>query len=225
MFAGIRLPLIILFGFLIINTARGDISEQQKLVDQAFHTLDGFLKEDKQTELPIYLQNAYAVLILPDVLRGGFIIGAEHGYGVLLARNVHTGVWTQPAFIEIYGGSFGLQIGGQTSEMVFTIMNQSAIEKLLSSRFKIGADASVAFGRLGAGVGAGTTVQLGEDIYAFARNRGLFGGVALDGSVVVPLDDWNTAFYGTSVTTTAILAAQVPQNSGTDPLRQLLTRY
>lgn len=220
-----RIPLFACGCLLFVWAAQAQIGEQQKLIDRASLTLDDFLVDEKQTELPLYLQNAYGVMILPDVLRGGFIIGAEHGYGVLLARDIQSGVWSQPAFIEIYGGSFGLQIGGQTSEIVVTIMNQSAIDKLLSSRFKIGADASVAFGRLGTGIGAGTTIQLGEDIYVFARNRGLFGGVALDGSVVLPLEDWNSSYYGTSITTQGIIDSSEIYNSGTDQLRRLLAGF
>ena len=137
----------------------------------------------------VYVQNAYGVLIIPDLLKGGFFVGVEHGTGVLLARDPQSGDWSEPAFFDLWGGSFGLQFGGQTSDAIFTLMNPGAVQKLLTSRFQIGADASVAVGELGAGVGAGTTVQFGEDIYAFARNMGLFGGLALDGTYVKPRDD------------------------------------
>ena len=103
----------------------------------------------------VYVQNAYGVLIVPDLLKGGFIVGGQYGTGVMLARDVQTGLWGEPAFFDVYGGSLGLQVGGQTMDAVFTLMNQGAIDKLLSARFKIGADASGCLGPIGSGVGAG----------------------------------------------------------------------
>ena len=145
--------------------------DQQLVVDKARIVVETFLNDPDFAKMRVYVQNAYAVLIVPDLLKGGFFIGVEHGTGVLLARDPQSGTWSEPAFYDIWGGSFGLQFGGQTSDAIFTIMNPGAVQKLLSSRFQLGADASVAVGELGAGVGAGTTVQFGEDVYAFARNR------------------------------------------------------
>ena len=165
--------------------------DQQLVVDKARIVVESFLNDPDFAKMRVYVQNAYAVLIVPDLLKGGFFIGVEHGTGVLLARDPQSGTWSEPAFYDIWGGSFGLQFGGQTSDAIFTLMNPGAVQKLLSSRFQLGADASVAVGELGAGVGAGTTVQFGEDVYAFARNMGLYGGLALDGTYAMPRDNWN----------------------------------
>ena len=174
----------------------------------------------------VYVQNAYGVLIIPDLLKGGFFIGVEHGTGVLLARDPQSGTWGQPAFFDIWGGSFGLQFGGQSSDAIFTLMNQGAIQKLLSSKFQLGADASVAVGELGAGVGAGTTVQFGEDVYAFARNMGLYGGLALDGTYAQPRNDWNRAYYGQPLTAEQIVAGRAaPAATGTEALRNALAQF
>ena len=167
--------------------------------------VEEFLNDTDFAKMRVYVQNAYAVLIIPDLLKGGFFIGVEHGTGVLLARDPQSGSWSEPAFFDIWGGSFGLQFGGQTSDAIFTLMNPGALQKLLTSKFQIGADASVAVGELGAGVGAGTTVQFGEDVYAFARNKGLFGGLALDGTYAQSRDDWNKIFYGQPLTASQIV--------------------
>ena len=124
------------------------------------------------------------VLIVPELLKGGFFFGAEYGIGILLVRDPQTGSWGPPAFYSLYGGSVGLQFGGQTSDVVFTIMNQGAVDKLLDHGIKLGADAGMAAGRLGVAIGAATTTHFGEDIYAFAKSQGLFGGFWVDGTYI-----------------------------------------
>jgi len=200
-------------------------SEQQRLVDRARLVVEDFLDDENFEGMRVYVQNAFAVLVVPDLLRGGLVIGGEHGRGVLLARDRETGEWSAPAFYDVYGGSFGLQIGGQSSDMIFTIMNAEAIDRLISSRLKLGADASIAVGRVGATVGAGTTTRFGEDVYVFARSQGLFGGLALDGSWVVPREDWNKAYYGEAVPPERIISGEAPRRPGTAELRQALNRF
>ena len=201
-------------------------NDQQLVVDKARIVVESFLNDPDFEQMRVYVQNAYGVLIIPDLLKGGFFIGVEHGTGVLLARDPQSGDWSQPAFFDLWGGSFGLQFGGQTSDAIFTLMNGGAVQQLMSSRFQMGADASVAVGELGAGVGAGTTVQFGEDIYAFARNMGLYGGLALDGTYVMPQDAWNQAFYGQPLTAEQIVTQRLaPEVLGTQALRESLSRF
>lgn len=176
--------------------ARADTNGQDRVVERARLALDAFLDDPGFEAMRVYVQNAYAVFVVPGLLRAGFLIGGEHGIGVLLARNPQTGDWGQPAFFEIYGGSLGIQIGGQSSDVVFTVMNEGAVDKLLTSGIKLGADAGLAAGRLGAGIGAATTTHFGEDIYVFAKSMGLFGGFTLDGAWFRPKDDWNASYYG-----------------------------
>lgn len=200
-------------------------NDQQRAVDRARLVAQDFLDDSNFKDMRVYVQNAYAVLVVPDMLQAGFIIGAEHGLGVLLVRDRQTGAWSDPAFYDVYGGSLGLQLGGQSSDVIFTIMNPDAIDKLLSSRFKLGADASMSVGRIGAGVGAGTTIQFGEDVYVFSRNQGLYGGLALDGSVVIPRDEWNASYYGRPISPTDIISAQTPRVSGSRELREALNLF
>jgi lipid-binding SYLF domain-containing protein len=201
-------------------------AQSQLIVDRARIVVEQFLNDTDFAKMRVYVQNAYGVLIIPDLLKGGFFIGIEHGTGVLLGRDPVSGAWSEPAFFEVWGGSFGLQFGGQTSDAIFTLMNQGAVQKLLTSRFQLGADASVAVGELGAGVGAGTTVQFGEDVYAFARNMGVYGGLALDGTYAKPRNDLNQAFFGQPLNAEQIVRQRVaPSMPGTQALRDSLARF
>jgi lipid-binding SYLF domain-containing protein len=176
--------------------AQAQLSEQQQLVERSRLVLDAFLSDPQFESVRVYVQNAYAILIMPQMLKGGFLLGANYGNGVLLARDPQSGQWGEPAFYSMGGGSIGLQIGLQSSDMIFTIMNEGALARLLAHGLKFGADAGVAAGPLGAAVGTGTTTQLGEDVYAWGRSQGLFGGFWLDGSLLMPKNDWNQAYYG-----------------------------
>jgi lipid-binding SYLF domain-containing protein len=216
---------LVLIGLLGV-AGPAEANGQQRVVERARLALDAFVDDPSFEEMRIYVQNAYAVFVVPELLRGGFLFGAEYGIGVLLVRDPQTGAWGQPAFYALYGGSFGLQIGGQSSDVVFTIMNQGAVDRLISHGIKIGADAAVAAGRLGAGVGAATTTHFGEDIYVFAKNKGLFGGFWLDGAYVSPKHDWNEAYYGRPVDPREILRQPtVVASAEVDALHQTLTRF
>lgn len=216
----------LLLGLLaLMPLGQAQASEQQRAIDRAKLVVQDFLEDQNFKDMRVYVQNAYAVLVVPDMLQAGFIIGAEHGLGVLLVRDRQSGAWSDPAFYDVYGGSLGLQLGGQSSDVIFTVMNPEAIDKLLTSRFKLGADASMSVGRIGAGVGAGTTIQFGEDVYVFARNQGLYGGLALDGSVVVPRNNWNANYYGRQISPEEIIQGNSPKNHGSLALREVLNLF
>ncbi|MGH6943699.1 MAG: lipid-binding SYLF domain-containing protein [Geminicoccaceae bacterium] len=189
---------LIAFGLTSVQ-ARAATDGQQRLVERARLALDSFYDDPNFQNMRVYVQNAYAVLVVPELLKGGFFVGAEYGIGVLLVRDPQTGAFGKPAFYDLYGGSLGLQIGGQTSDLVLTIMNQGAVDRLLTQGIKLGADAGVAAGRLGGTVGAATTTHFGEDVYAFAKSKGLFGGFWVNGTYLKPKDDWNRAYYGRPV--------------------------
>jgi lipid-binding SYLF domain-containing protein len=200
-------------------------SQEQLLVDRARIVVEEFLNDPNFKQMHVYVQNAYAVVVLPDLLKAGFFVGAEYGKGVMLARDVRSGAWGDPAFFDLIGGSLGLQIGGKASDVIFTIMNDGAVQKILTSRFKLGTDASVAAGPVGAGVGAATTIQFGEDVYVFSKGMGLYGGLTLDGSVFLAKDDWNKVYYGRAVTPMEIIRDKAVTNTGSSGLRDALARF
>jgi lipid-binding SYLF domain-containing protein len=219
-----RLLLAAALGAALAPAARAE-GEQQRLVDRARIVVEEFLADPNFQRMRVYVQNAYAVIVVPDLLKGGFFVGAEYGQGVLLARDIRSGAWSDPVFLDLYGGSIGLQFGGKASDVVITVMNQSALDKILSSNFKIGTDASVAAGPVGAGVGAATTVQFGEDLYVFSRGKGLYGGLSVEGTAILVKDDWNKAYYGQPVTAAAILKERSVTNTGSTALREALARF
>jgi lipid-binding SYLF domain-containing protein len=201
-------------------------SEQQQLVERSRLVLDAFLSDPQFEPVRVYVQNAYAVLIIPQMLKGGFLLGANYGNGVLLARDPQTGAWGEPAFYSMAGGSTGLQIGLQSSDMIFTIMNQGALDKLLAHGVKFGADAGVAAGPLGVQVGTGTTTNLGEDVYAWGMSQGAFGGFWLDGNLLMPKDDWNQAYYGRPIQPAEIVRLRnVVANAEVTALHDALMRF
>ena len=206
--------------------AQAQKSEQQQLIERSRLVLDAFLSDPQFESVRVYVQNAYAVLIMPEMLKAGFLLGANYGTGVLVARDPQSGAWGDPAFYGMGGGSIGLQIGLQSSDMIFTVMNEGALGKLLDHGVKFGADAGVAAGPLGAAVGTGTTTHLGEDIYAWGMSQGLFGGFWLDGSLLLPKNDWNQAYYGRPIQPEEIVRQHsVAANPEVAALHDALTRF
>ena len=140
------------------------------------------------------LDKATAVAIFPSTVKAGFIFGGHRGKGVISARN-EQGEWSTPAFLTLTGGSFGLQIGGQSVDLILVIMNRRGLEKLLQNEFKIGGDASAVVGPLGRDLEASTDLTLRAEILSYSRTRGLFAGITLKGSTIRADRDANERFY------------------------------
>lgn len=142
------------------------------------------------------LEKAEGIAIFPGVVRAGFIIGGQFGRGVICVRNAETGVWSAPAFIKIAGGSFGAQIGGQATDLILVIQSKLGVQRLLSNKFKIGGEASVAAGPVGRSAEASTDIQLRAMILSYSRSRGLFAGIAINGSTLGEDRDADKRVYG-----------------------------
>jgi SH3 domain-containing YSC84-like protein 1 len=140
------------------------------------------------------LGKAEGVAVFPGTIKGGFVIGAQHGRGILSARN--TGRWSAPAFMSINGGSIGAQIGAQAVDVVLVIMSKRGLQNLVSNEFKIGADAGVAAGPVGRDASASTDVSMRAEILSYSRSRGLFAGINLNGASISSDDDADKRFYG-----------------------------
>jgi len=141
------------------------------------------------------LDKAACAVIVPNVKKGAFILGAKYGRGFILCRNRNGRGWSAPAGVKVEGGSVGFQIGGSETDVIMLLMNEGAIEKLLSSKFTIGGDASVAAGPVGRTSSAKTDAQLHAELLSYSRARGLFAGVSLDGATLRPDDDANKDMY------------------------------
>jgi lipid-binding SYLF domain-containing protein len=210
-------------GFGLPGGARAEALENAtEIVRKSKITIESLFRDPGFDDLNQYIVNARAVMIFPEVLKGGFIIGGEGGYGVLLVRGEDRS-WSPPSFVTLAAGSIGFQIGGQVSEVVLTVMNDGALDSVLQKQFKFGADASIAVGPLGKGVEASSTLNFDADIYAFSRNVGLFGGGALEGAGLIEHETNNTAFYSASdATARRIVIERRYYNAEAEPLRAAL---
>jgi len=191
-------------------------TEQQQLVDKAKVTFTEFVSHPDMTWLADSLPNAKAVMIVPSLIKAGFVFGGSGGNGVLLLRG-DDGTWSHPVFNVMGSVTFGFQIGGGQSEVVMLVLSDRGVDAMLSTEFKLGGDVSVAAGPVGAGTKGQTA-----DVVAYSRDKGLFAGLTIEGAVINPKADWNAAYYGRSVRPVDILIERTVSNPGADGLRAAL---
>jgi len=192
-----------------------DKADAQAIVDKAKITLNTFMRDTNYTWLHENLKNAKGLLIYPQVLKAGFILGGSGGTGVFLARDAKTGDWSQPAFYTVGAASIGFQIGGEAAEVVILAMTQKAVDSLYTTSVKLGGDTSVAAGPYGVGAKANVTA----DFIAFSISKGAYAGLNLEGSVVGVRDSLNKAYYGKDVTPVQIIVEKKASNKGSAQLR------
>jgi lipid-binding SYLF domain-containing protein len=200
--------------------AAQDAAEAQALVDKARLTVDAFRADPNMRAMRDLVARARGVLVVPQLLKAGLIIGGEGGSGVLLARD--EAGWSGPAFYSMAAGSIGLQIGAQASEVMLVFMTERAIDAVLHNKVKLGADASAAAGPVGAGIEAATTTNLRDDIYTYSRSKGLFAGASFEGAVLSAREKFNRAYYGGPVSPGQIVMQRTVDSSGADALRAAL---
>jgi lipid-binding SYLF domain-containing protein len=178
--------------------------EKAKLTIQAF-AADPSIKEDVRD----WSKEAKGLFIVPQLLRGAFVFGGAGGSGVLLVRDEKTGEWSQPAFYNIGAVTFGLQAGGDTSELIFVVRTQKGLEQFYRSDFKLGADAGISIGPVGS---SGSVAGVTADIVSYGRTKGAFAGMALDGVVIAVSNDSNESYYGKPVRPVDILVKKAVSN-------------
>ena len=197
--------------------------EQQSLVDRSALTIQDMMSQSVSQDPKKLLQRAKAVMICPRIFKAGFFFGGEGGNCVLLARSGN-GTWSYPAFYTIGSGSFGFQFGIEDNQLLMMIMTEHGLNAVLDSQVKLGANAGIAIATLGAGIQGSTTMAVGADIVAFVASRGLFGGVALEGSLMSAQTQWNQSYYGKPYAARQLVMQMEGGNPGADPLRDVLTR-
>lgn len=197
---------------------------QQTLVDRATLTVQEMMTQAVSDGPRDLLRHAKGVLVCPRIFKAGFFFGGEGGNCVLLAR-AGNGTWSYPAFYTIGSASFGFQFGIEDNQLFLLIMTDRGLGAVLDSQIKLGANAGIAVATLGAGIQGSTTTAVGADIVAFAASRGLFGGIALEGSVMSADTAWNQSYYGQAFASRQLVMQMQGSNPGADPLRGLLTRY
>jgi SH3 domain-containing YSC84-like protein 1 len=193
------------------------------LVNQATETVQRFKAMPDLKTFADYMPTARGIVILPSVIKAGFMIGGEGGNGVMLVKN-NDGSWSQPAFYVLIAGSLGFQAGIQDTEVVLVLRSDNAVTAILEHQGKLGADAGITVGAIGQGAEVSTTTNIGVDVLAFANsNIGLFGGAALEGAVLARRVDLNEAYYGKGATPRGILYQGQGTNPQADGLRAALT--
>jgi SH3 domain-containing YSC84-like protein 1 len=170
------------------------------------------------------LEKARCVGIIPGLKRAGFIVGAKYGKGIMVCRT-DAGAWSAPSVIRIEGGSFGFQIGAGETDVVMVIQNRDGERRLLQDKFTLGADASVMGGPVGRTAAAETDAQMHAEILTWSRARGLFAGIALEGSTLRPDKDDDRALYGRDISQKEILHGDVPAPANTERLYAELNRF
>jgi lipid-binding SYLF domain-containing protein len=195
---------------MIVSVARAGAREEGRLLT-ATEVLDE-VRAMPDVRIPdTLLAHAYGIAVIPDVTKVAFIFGGRHGNGVLVVRDKLSGPWSNPCFVSLTGGSWGLQAGAQSSDIILVFTTKRGVEGIAGGKITLGADASVATGPVGRQGSAGTDITFNAEIYTYARTRGLFGGIALDGSAITIDRSANASVYQKSgITATEIFAGQSP---------------
>jgi SH3 domain-containing YSC84-like protein 1 len=216
--SGVLLVAIAVLASVMIMPAFAETSRGQTVIDRITESFGNLSVDPNMGWFRSHLKNAHALVIMRQ-FRAGFIVGATGGSGVMMSRDQETGMWSQPAFYGMGAGSVGLQIGANRSEVALLVMSQRGRDALLSTSVTLGGDMSVAAGPVGAGAAASTA-----DILSFSRNRGLFGGIAAEGTVISPQNGLNHEFYGAEVSPLDIMIKHKVSSPGTKELIAAVTK-
>jgi lipid-binding SYLF domain-containing protein len=179
----------------------------QARIDSAKVVLDQIMAAQDHTIPLNILQQATCVGVVPGLIKGAFVFGAQYGQGVVTCRTGHG--WSAPVFIRMAGGSFGFQIGGQSTDLVLVAVNDRGFQDLLKSKFKIGGDASAAAGPVGRSGQAATDWKMNAELLSYSRNKGLFAGIDLDGTSVSQNSEDTELYYGQARPLESILKGDV----------------
>jgi lipid-binding SYLF domain-containing protein len=199
---------LIIATLLVASSALAATKEEQRVAD-ATDVLDQLLRIPEQSIPPSLLSRAYAVAVVPNVVKVGFGLGARRGKGILVVRNEDNS-WSNPAFITLTGGSLGWQIGAQSTDVILVFKTRKGVENIENGKLTLGADAAIAAGPVGRQTGAATDAQFQAEVYSYSRSRGLFVGISLEGAGVTMDRKANAAFYGSS----SITPGQIFASSG-----------
>ncbi len=215
-------------GALGVAQAAASVEDREnslKLADRAVQVLDEIQRTPDRGIPQDLLRDAKAVAVVPDLVKAGFVFGARHGNGLVSLRNAD-GSWSPPVFVDVTGGSVGFQAGVSSTDVILVFRTQRGVDRIVNGKFTLGANAAVAAGPVGRDAHASTDAQLKAEIYSYSRARGLFAGVALDGTAITIDYDDNEAVYGHGITPRRIFEGgvkDIPAPVAT--FRERLQRY
>ncbi len=201
-------------------SSRGDLQDR---LDAAKLVLDQVMAaQDRSIPMNI-LQQATCVGVVPGLIKGAFVFGAQYGQGVVTCRTGHG--WSAPVFIRMAGGSFGFQIGGQSTDLVLIAVNDRGFQDLLKSKFKIGGDAAASAGPVGRNTQAATDWRMNAELLTYSRSKGLFAGIDLDGTSVSQNKEDTEVFYGAPQNFDSVLKGSVNVPPGAVPFVKTVAQY
>ena len=215
--------LVSFFGIFILTSVMTvhaeDYTKPQELVDKSVSVVKRFGSEKEFDSFITLAKESRGIFIVPQMLKGGFVVGGSGGSGVLLARDKGSKEWSYPVFYTMASVSVGLQIGAESSQLLLLVMTEKGMDSMLSNSFKLGADASVAAGPVGAGAKAATA-----DILSYSIAKGAYTGVSVEGAVVKVREGWNETYYGKKVSPADIFIRKSATNPNADALRQEIVK-
>lgn len=182
---------------ILLSTPVDAASREEKRVGDAADVLEQLLRIPEKTVPPALLSRAYAVAVIPNVVKAAFGVGARRGKGIIVVRQDNDS-WSNPAFVTLTGGSIGWQIGAQSTDIILVFKTRRGVDGIEKGRLTLGADASVAAGPLGRHTSVATDIEFKAEVYSYSRSRGLFVGIALEGAGIMMDRKANAAFYGSS---------------------------
>ncbi len=216
-----KLSLLFLTG--LTAFAANESAEVAKRLDSATATLHEIMATPDKGIPQDLLDKAHCVVIIPGLKKAAFIVGAKYGKGFMTCR--HAGAWSAPAAMRIEGGSVGLHIGGEETDVVLLVMNERGADKLLSTKFTLGAEGTVAAGPVGRDTSAQTDAAMRAEILSYSRSRGVFAGISLTGATLRGDPDDNAALYGKKMTSREIVDSSVKPTAEAAKLTAELSRY
>ena len=194
------------------EVVKNELTNQTIMIDRAVTTLDNFLVDKNMAWFRKHIDNSYGIIIMPQLIKGGFIFGGAGGRAVLIARDKLTEEWSQPIFLTSIGVSWGLQIGGESSQVIILIRTERGLEGFYTSNVNLGAEGSIAVGPYGATGAAAKAPTFKADYLSFAKSKGAFAGISLAGSNIRINNEWNKEYYGKEVRPTDIILTREVSN-------------
>jgi lipid-binding SYLF domain-containing protein len=220
-----KIVAVICLSFMLSSAAFAASTREnlQARIDAAKIVLDEIMAA-KDNSIPMnILQQATCVGVVPGMIKGAFVIGGQYGQGVVTCRTGHG--WSAPVFIRMAGGSFGFQIGGQSTDLILVAVNDRGFQDLLKNKFKIGGDASAAAGPVGRSGQASTDWKMNAELLSYSRNKGLFAGIDLDGTSVSQNEEDTEVYFGQAHSFDSILKGNVAVPEGAVPFVRGVAQY
>ena len=209
---------------IVCSTVMLAADSAQKILGEATNVFSEIMATPDKGIPQDLLAKAECVVIVPGLKKAAFVVGGEYGRGFATCRAASRG-WGPPAAVRIEGGSLGLQIGGSSTDLVMLVMNKNGMDKLLSDKFTLGADASVAAGPVGRSATADTDIKMSAEILAWSRAKGLFAGLSLKGATLRNDLDQNAELYGRKMTNKEVIMSDMKAPAAAQPLLSVLDKY